>query len=227
MVHHLEEHDLVAVEPEPLQHRLECVEVGAQEIAEHHDDLAPPDAAVDVGEASCEVGLVDRFDAVEKLGDADDLRHRVARRHVADDLLVEGRQRHLIALLDDAEAQRGRHPGGVEQFLGIAVAVAHRLADVEHEVADEVRLHLVLLDEVLIASVEDPPIDVPWVVARHVFTVAGELHREAGERRLVLARERPHHQAAWLDRTIGHAAQGVGVEVAGDDALGHGETRGD
>ena len=27
--------------------------------------------------------------------------------------------------------------------------------------------------------------------------------------------------------SIGHAAQGVGVEVAGDDALGHGETRGD
>ena len=51
--------------------------------------------------------------------------------------------------------------------------------------ADEVRLHLVLLDEVAFAIEVDAPVDVLGIVAPDVLAVAGELDGEARQRRLV------------------------------------------
>ena len=65
--------------------------------------------------------------------------------------------------------------------------------------ADEVRLHLVLLDEVLVAREVDPPVDVLGIVAGDVFAVAGKLDGEAAQRRLVRAGQVAQDQAARLD----------------------------
>ena len=53
--------------------------------------------------------------------------------------------------------------------------------------------------------------------------MSGELDREARKGRLMRAGEIAHHEALRLEVAIGHAAQDLGVEVAGKYALGHGE----
>ena len=88
--------------------------------------------------------------------------------------------------------------------------------------ADEVRLHLVLLDEVLVAREVDPPVDVLGIVAGDVLAMAGELDGEARQRRLVRPGQIADHQPARLDMPVGHAAEHVGIEIAGEDGFGHG-----
>ena len=67
------------------------------------------------------------------------------------------------------------------------VAVEHRLAGVEQDVADEVGLLLVLLDRVAFGAAVALPVDVADVVAGDVLAVLDELDREAAERALVVA----------------------------------------
>jgi hypothetical protein len=89
-------------------------------------------------------------------------------------------------------------------------------------VADEVRLHLVLLDEVLVAVEIDPPIDVLGVVAGAILAMARELDREPGEGRLVGPGQVADHEPARLDEPVGDGGEHVGIEIAGEDVLGHG-----
>jgi len=103
----------------------------------------------------------------------------------------------------------------------VPFAVAHRRAYVEQHVADEVRLQLVLLDEVFLARVIDPPIDVFRIIARHVFTVSSELHSETSQRRFMRSRQIAYHQTLWLQVPIGDMAEDIGVDVTGKDGIGH------
>ena len=66
---------------------------------------------------------------------------------------------------------------------------AHRLADVEQQPADEVRLLLVLLEVEAAGPAVDLPVDVLDVVAGDVLAVLGELDGEAVVRALVHARQ--------------------------------------
>ena len=159
--------------------------------------------------------LLHRREPVQQLGHADDLGHRVAGRHDAQHLLVEGGQRDLVALADDRVAQGGDHLRGVGQLLLRAVAVAHRGAGVEHEMADEVRLHLVLLDEEHVAREVQPPVDVLGIVAPGILAVAGKLDGEARQRRLVRPGQVAQHQAARLDPPAGQPAEHVGIRGSG------------
>ena len=68
----------------------------------------------------------------------------------------------------------------------------------------------------------DPPVDVLGIVAGHVLAMAGELDGEARQRRLVCPGQVAHHQPARLDMPVGHAAQHFGIEIAGQNAFGHG-----
>ena len=62
--------------------------------------------------------------------------------------------------------------------------------------ADEVRLHLVLLDEQQLAREVQPPVDMLRVVAPGILAVAGELHGETRNGRLVRAGQIAQYQAA-------------------------------
>ena len=138
-------------------------------------------------------------------------------------LLVEGGQRDLVALVDDRMAQGGDHLRGVGQLLLRAVAVAHRGAGVEHEMADEVRLHFVLLDEQQVAGEVDPPVDVLGIVAPGILAVAGKLDGKARQGRLVRSGQVAQHQAARIDPPAGEPVEHVGIEVAGENGACHGE----
>jgi len=158
---------------------------------------------------------------VEQFGHADDLGHGVAGGHQAANLLVEDRQRNLVALVDDRVAQRGNHLSGVAELLLRALAVAHRRAGVEYEVADQVGLHLVLFDDVAAALEVNPPVDVLGVVAPDVLPVAGKLDGEARQRRLVATGQVADDQSARFDPPAGDPAEHLRVEVTGKDGSGH------
>ncbi len=102
-------------------------------------------------------------------------------------------------------AQGGNHLRGVGQLLLRAVAVTHRGAGVEHEMADEVRLHFVLLDEQQVAREVQPPVDMLGIVAPGILAVAGKLDGKARQRRLVRSGQVAQHQAAGIDPPAGQA----------------------
>ena len=62
---------------------------------------------------------------------------------------------------------------------GASRAVRHRFAGVEHEPAGEVGFVLELLEVVPVAAAKDFPVDVPHVIASHVFPVLGKFGRES------------------------------------------------
>ena len=107
---------------------------------------------------------------------------RLGRQAVAD-LLVEGHQPDRVLLVDHQVAQRGGQADRVVE-LGqlLAVGVAHRAAQVHHQVAGDVRLGLELLDVVLVGLGVDQPVDVLGIVAGRVLAMLAELDREAVER---------------------------------------------
>ena len=75
--------------------------------------------------------------------------------------------------------ERNRHPRCIEQLLGIGISVAHRLRHIQHEVANEIGFHFVLLDDMPFVSKIHIPIQVPHVITRYVFPMSGKLDREA------------------------------------------------
>ena len=108
-------------------------------------------------------------------------------------------QGHLVALADDGMAQGGNHLCRVGQLLLGGFAVTHRGAGVEKEMADEVRLHFILLDEQGVAREEDPPVNMLGVVAPDILAMSGELHGKARLRRFMRPGQVAQHQTARLD----------------------------
>jgi hypothetical protein len=81
--------------------------------------------------------------------------------------LVERDQPHRVLLVDHQVAQRrGQADRVVELGQLLAVRVAHRPAQVHHQIAGDVRLGLELLDVVLVRLGVDQPVDVLRIVAR-------------------------------------------------------------
>ena len=107
------------------------------------------------------------------------------------DLAVEGDQAHAVLLLEHQVGQRrGRALGVFELRHRRGVApVAHALAGVQQQVADQVRLFLELLQVVLVGPAEDFPVEVAQVVAGRVLAMLGELDREAVEGAAMHARD--------------------------------------
>ena len=71
--------------------------------------------------------------------------------------------------------------------------IAHALADIQHQLADQVRLVVVLLHVELVGAAEHFPVDVSQVVARRVLAVLGKLDREAVKGAAVQARHIAFH----------------------------------
>ena len=100
---------------------------------------------------------------------------------------IEDPETGRIALVNDQVAQAGRQRLGVFQLVRRAVAVEHRSARVQKDVADEIRLLLILLDGIAIGASVAFPVDVLDIVARDVFAVLDELHGEAAVGTAVVA----------------------------------------
>ena len=100
-------------------------------------------------------------------------------------------------------------------FVIAARAVAHRAADVEQEVAIEVRLLLELLDVVAIAARVDLPVDRRRSSPGMVLPVLGELDAEALERAAVQARQEPFDDRPRLQLERAEARDDRRIEKLG------------
>ena len=115
-----------------------------------------------------------------------------ARPQAAANLLIEGDQPHRVLLVDHQVTEGGRQADGVIE-LGqlLAIGVAHRAAQIHHQVAGDVGLRLEFLHVILVGLGVDQPVDVLGIVAGRIFAVLAELHRKAVERAGVQAVQKP------------------------------------
>ena len=97
----------------------------------------------------------------------------------------------------------------------VAGAVAHRLAGVDEQPRDEVRLLLVLLEVVALGAAVDLPVDVLDVVAGGVLAVLGELDGEPVPRAAVPAGEVALDDLPGLQLQAVDAGQNGGVGNVG------------
>ena len=106
-----------------------------------------------------------------------------SRRQALANFLVERDQADRILLMDHQVAQgRGQADAVVELGQLLAIRVAHRAAQVHHQVAGDVGLGLELLDVVLVGLGVDQPVDVLRIVAGRVLAMLAELDRKAVKR---------------------------------------------
>ncbi len=213
MVHELEQHDFVPIVIHPLQDHFQGVQIG-KEVTEHHHDLPPAHSTAQFGQALRHACLLDGIDFVKMTGHPHDLRHRVAGRQHSQHFFVERGDRDFVTLADDGVAQHGGHLSSVEQFLLSLFAVPHGRAHVQNHVADEIGLHFVLLDEVLIAREVETPVDVFGVVSPGVFAMSSKLDGEAGQGRLVRTGHVPQHEPTRFDVPLHDAVENLRVEIA-------------
>jgi hypothetical protein len=81
--------------------------------------------------------------------------------------------------------------------------------------ANEIGLQFILLDEVFIAIEIDAPIDVPGIIAGHIFAMTGELDCKSRQRRLMGAGKVADDQVLRLNVPAGDMGQNIGVEITG------------
>jgi hypothetical protein len=136
-----------------------------------------------------------------------------ARRQHADDRVVEGRERHSIALPVHQVGERGgEHLRVLDLLHPVAPSVPHRGADVEQDVAIEVRFLLELLHVIAIAPRVHLPVDAGEVVARQILPVLGEFHAEALERAAMQSGKKSFDDGARLQLERPQARDDGGVE---------------
>src|SRR5678815_5253978 len=108
-------------------------------------------------------------------------------RHVFAHGGIKQANRNGVALKQDEVSEaRSRSPGVVE-LRSVLRGILHRLARIHQDVSDEIRLLLVLLHIITVASAQDFPVEMTDIVAGHVFTMLREFHSEAAERRAMSA----------------------------------------
>ena len=101
------------------------------------------------------------------------------RRQVVGDLLVEREQADRVALREQEIGERRGQRAGVLALGVRRRAEAHRAAQVDEQVAAQVRLVLEPLDVVAVGAGEEPPVEIARVVAGRVRAILAELDREA------------------------------------------------
>lgn len=103
------------------------------------------------------------------------------------DALVEGRHADRVLLANDQIRQARSDGAGVIVLIERAVAVVHRIADIDDEMRPQIRLGFVLLDVEFVGFRPDFPVEMPKVVARRVVAVLDELDAVPEEGTLVHA----------------------------------------
>ena len=144
-----------------------------EEIADDDDDAFAADLAGHVMEHRADVRLRVGSNAASLRHQLVDGRAVVAARRVIAHRRVEKPKRHGVALMEDQVSQARGHHLAVLQLRQLAGAVLHRLAAIEQDVGDVVRLLLVLLDVVTVRAAHDLPVQMPRVVAMACIRDAG------------------------------------------------------
>ena len=141
------------------------------------------------------------------------------RRHVLDDLAVEGAEADPVALVVDQVGQAGGDDARVVELGDAAAAVVHRLRHVEQHREVHVGLGFVFLDVVAVGPRPQPPVHPPDVVAGHVAAMLGEIDRGAEVRRLVQAVDEAVGDHARHELQVPDAREHRGIHEAraGDD----------
>ena len=122
------------------------------------------------------------------------LRPLRARRQAVANPLVECNQPHRVLLVDHQVAQRrGQANRVLELRQLLPVRVAHRAAQIHHQVAGDVRFRLELLHVVLVGLGVHQPVDVLGIVARRVLAMLAELDRKTVKRAGVETLEKATH----------------------------------
>ena len=109
------------------------------------------------------------------------------RRHVRDDVVVEGDDADAVALPLREVGEARAEIAAVFELRDAAARELHRLRDVEQDREVGVGVGFVLLDVVAVGARVQPPVDAADVVAGDVAAVLGEVDRRAEERRAVQA----------------------------------------
>src|ERR1041385_13592 len=97
------------------------------------------------------------------------------RRQKLANLLIESEQPYCVALKVEKISNGCGECGGVLTFVIAERTEPHRTTVVADEVTAKIGFILELFDEVTIASGENAPIEIAWVVARRVLAVFGKL----------------------------------------------------
>src|SRR5262245_21944455 len=193
LVENVEQDDVVAAVPhaaEGLEYRPRLLE----QVREEHDQALVAEHRGQLRDALGDVGFPRRLEVGQVGQDVTQLRPLALGRNYVAELLVERNHAHGVLLIDHQVAQRGRQADRVVE-LGqlLPVREAHRLTEVHHQVAGDVRLGLELLDVVLVGLGEHQPVDVLGVIALRVPPVLGEFDRESMERRRMQPLQKPFH----------------------------------
>ena len=142
-----------------------------------------PQHGGDLRQAVGDVGLAGRLQLGQQRKHVADLRAFALGRQAFANLFVEGDQADRVLLVDHQPAERGGQADAVfelGQFL--AKRVAHRAAEIHHQVAGDVGFGLEFFDVVLVGLGVDEPVDVVRIVAGRVLAVLAELDGEAVKR---------------------------------------------
>ena len=220
----MEHHDLVPAEAQMLD-ALENLLLIIEQVADDDHDAAPPDLHRHVVQHHGDVRLRRRIERRQRRQHFVNHAVAVAAGEVIARRRVEDVQRDGVALMQNHIRETRRDHLRVVELRVFARAVLHRLAAIQQDVRDVVRLLLVLLDVVAVRAPEHLPVEMPQIVAVGVFAMLGELNGEAVIGGLVLAR----HVA--LDQHPGVQTQRLGarnrdrVEELFESCLVHARSR--
>ena len=155
----------------------------------------------------------------EKPGQGDARLFGTAGRHGFDDVIGKQGGGRLVALGHHGVGQRDRHEGGIVPFTAVLVLDRHGGADVDQQVGNEVGFQFVLFGVIAARLEEQPPIQMPQIIAGHILPVACEFNRKAVERGAVVPHQGPLHPLGRLEADRRNTCHGVRVQVF-DQMLG-------
>ncbi len=185
-MHDMEDRHVMALEAQVLQARHQIVHI-AETVRDQKNQAASPRLLRQVMQERCNAGLVRGLGAFQGFQNGQHVPRLAADRQLRAASAVKNRQAGAVALMNNRISEDGRKQLGIFQLVGRAVAVEHRAAGVEQNMADEVRFLLVLLDGVAFRPAVAFPVDVANIVAGHIFAVLDEFDGEAAEGAFVIA----------------------------------------
>src|SRR5262249_5162262 len=144
-VEHVENRYLVPLKAEVLQATQQAAHV-VEAIGNQEDQAAAANLLGQLVDERTDRGLLLRFRACQRLEDYLNMAGLAARRQLRTPRRVEYSERSTVTLVDDLVSQTCGQQLGIFQLVGCPVAVKHRPAGIEQDVADEVGFLLVLLD---------------------------------------------------------------------------------
>ena len=180
--------------PQPVDHTLRFIE----QIGNEDYQTALSDAIRKQVERLRHVGTLAESQRVESHEDRPQVARSCTCRQHRRNRIVEGGQCYSIALPVHQIRKARREHRTVVQLGDTVRCVPHRRADVEQQMAIEVRLLLELLDVIPVAPGVDLPVDRREIVAGQVLPIFRELDAEALERAAMKTRQEPFDHRACL-----------------------------